>query len=76
MGIKQDYTSSMPSKLNQVGTFLPRDTIHGNISWSNTYVDDNMTIDLIMNAMTSTEVVLHILQQGPSEGAPSFETPD
>jgi hypothetical protein len=74
MGIKQDYTSIMPSKLNQVGTFLPKDTIHGNISWSNTYVDDNTTIDPIMDAMTLTKVVLHILQQGPNEGAPSFET--
>jgi hypothetical protein len=35
-----------------------------------------MTIDLIVNAMMLIEVVLHILQQGPNEGIPSFETLD
>jgi hypothetical protein len=41
----------------------------------NTYVDENATIDPIVNAMTSAEVVLHIHQQGPKKGIPSFETP-
>jgi hypothetical protein len=55
---------------------LPKETIHGSISWSNASIDENMTIDLIVNAMMPIEVVLHILQQGPSEGIPSFETLD
>jgi len=55
---------------------LPKETIHGSISWSNASIDENMTIDLIVNAMMPIEVVFHILQQGPSEGIPSFETLD
>jgi hypothetical protein len=35
-----------------------------------------MTIDPIVNAMMSIEVLLHILQQGPNEGTLSFETHD
>jgi hypothetical protein len=44
--------------------------------WLNASVDENTTIDLIVNAMTSTKAMLHILQQGCSEGTPSFETPN
>jgi len=29
-----------------------------------------------MNAMTSVETMFHILQEGPVEGTPSFETLD
>jgi hypothetical protein len=29
---------------------LLKETIHGNISWSNASIDDNMTISLIVNA--------------------------
>ncbi len=67
--------SSEPLELDQVGDSPPNETIHGNIPWSNTYVDENVTIDPIVNAMTSTKVVLHILQQGPNKGTPNFETP-
>jgi hypothetical protein len=73
MGIKQDRT---PSKPNQIGISPPKDTIHGNISWLNTSIDENVTIDLIMNVMTSTETIIHIFQQGPGEGTLSFETHD
>jgi len=31
-----------------------------------------MTINLIVNALTPAEAMLHILQQGPSEGTPIF----
>ncbi len=44
--------------------------------WSSAYVDENTTIDMIVNAMTLIEIVLDILQQGCSEGTPSFETLD
>jgi len=44
--------------------------------WSNASIDENMTIDSIVNEMTSIEAMLHILQQGCSEGTPSFETHD
>jgi hypothetical protein len=64
----------VPSEPHQVGISPPKETIHGNIPWSNTYIDENMTIDPIVNAMTPIEVVLHILQHGPSEGILSFET--
>ncbi len=66
----------MPSKPHQVGVSPPKETIHGNILWSNASIDENTTIDSIVNAMTPTEVVLYILQQGCSEGTPSFETLD
>jgi hypothetical protein len=46
------------------------------MSWSSAYVDENMTIDLIVNAMMSIEAMFDILQQGCNEGSPSFETPD
>lgn len=74
--IKQDHTPSMPLGPDQVCVSLPKETIHGNIPWSNASIDENKTIDPIVNAMTSTKVVLHILQQGPSESTPSFETHD
>jgi hypothetical protein len=53
-------------------------TIIYNNTWEyiDTYVDENTTTDLIMNVMMLIEVVLHILQQGPSEGALNFETLD
>jgi hypothetical protein len=54
----------------------PKETIYGNISWSNASIDENTTIDSIMNAMTLIEIVFHIFQQGPNEGTPSFETLD
>jgi hypothetical protein len=65
MGIKQDHTPLVPLEPNQVDVSLPKETIHGNIPWSNAYIDENMTIDPIVNAMTSTKAMLHILQQGP-----------
>jgi hypothetical protein len=65
MGIKQDHMPSVPSKLDLVGVSPPKDSIHGSIIWSNTSIDENTTIDLIVNAMTLTEVVLNILQQYP-----------
>jgi hypothetical protein len=76
MGIKQDRTPSEPSKLDQVGVLPPNETIHGIIPCSKTFVDENMTTNPIVNVMTSAKVVLHILQQGPRKGTPSFETPD
>jgi hypothetical protein len=66
MGIKQDRTPSVPSEPHQVGILPPKEAIHGNILWSNTSIGENLTIDPIVNAMTSTKVMLHILQQGPS----------
>ncbi len=66
----------VPLEFDQVGVLPPKETIHGSISWSNASIDENMTIDLIVNAMMLIEVVLHILQQGPNEGIPSFETLD
>jgi hypothetical protein len=44
--------------------------------WLNASVDENTTIDPIVNAMTSIKAMLHILQQRCSEGTPSFETPN
>ncbi len=76
MGIKQDYTPLVPSEPHQVGISPPKETIHGNIPWSNTYIDENMTIDPIVNAMMLAETVLHIFQQGCGEGTPSFEAPN
>ncbi|CAK9855249.1 unnamed protein product, partial [Sphagnum jensenii] len=67
MGIKQDYTPSMSSKPHLISVSPPKETIHGSISWSSAYVDENTTIDLIVNAMTSIEAMLDILQQGHSE---------
>ncbi len=55
---------------------LPKETIHGNIPWLNTYADENVTIDPIMNAMMLAQIMFHILQQGLGEGTPSFETPN
>jgi hypothetical protein len=55
---------------------LPKDTIHGNIPWSNTYVDENGTIDPIVNAMMLAQTMFHILQQGLGEGTPSCATPN
>jgi hypothetical protein len=78
MGIKQDYMPSVPLEPHQVGILLPnskgKETIHGSIPWSNAHVDENTTIDLIVNVMTLAKTVFHILQQGCSEGTPSFET--
>jgi hypothetical protein len=54
----------------------PKETIHGNIPWSNTYVGENVTIDLIMNATMLAQIMFHILQQGLGEGTSSFETPN
>jgi hypothetical protein len=62
MGIKQDRTPLVPLELDQVGISPPKEKIHGSILWSNASINENMTIDLIMNAMTSIEVVLHIFQ--------------
>ncbi len=65
MGIKQDRTPSKPLKPlepNHVGISPPKETIHGSISWSNAFVDKNVTIDSKMNAMMSIEIVFHILQ--------------
>ncbi len=76
MGIKQDCMPSVPSKPHQVDVSPPKETIHGNIPWSNAYVDGNTTIDSIVNVMMLVEIVLHILQQGRSESTPSFETFD
>ncbi len=56
-----------------VNILSPKKTIHGNIPWSNAFIDENVTIDPIMNAMTLTEVVFHILQQGPIKGTLNFE---
>jgi hypothetical protein len=74
MGNKQDRTPSVPLELDQIGVLLRKEKIHGSILWSKTFIDENMTIDPIVNAMTPIEVVLHILQHGPSEGILSFET--
>jgi len=68
MGIKQDPTPSVPLKPHQIGISPPKETILASIPWSNAYVDENMTIDLIVNAMPLAKVVLHILQQGLNEG--------
>jgi hypothetical protein len=76
MGIKQDRTPLEPSKLDEVGVLPPNETIHGNIPCSNTFVDENVTTDPIVNAIKSAKVVLHILQQGPRKGTLSFETSD
>jgi hypothetical protein len=73
VGIKQD---PMPSEPHQVGVSPPKEMIHGNIPWSNASIDENMTIHSIVNAMMSVKAMFHILQQGPNEGTPSFETLD
>ncbi len=41
--------------------------------WSNAYVDENVTIDLIVNAMMLVKAMLHILQQGLEKGTLNFE---
>jgi hypothetical protein len=74
MRIKQDRTPSVPLELDQIGVSPRKEKIHGSILWSNASIDENMTIDLIVNAITPIEVVLHILQHRPSEGISSFET--
>jgi hypothetical protein len=56
MGIKQNYMPSMPSEPHQVGISPLKETIHGSILWSKAFVDENMTIDPIMNVMTLTEL--------------------
>jgi len=56
MGIKQYYTPLMPSEPYQVGISPLKETVHGNITWSNTYVDENTTGDLIVNAMMPTRM--------------------
>jgi len=76
MGIKQDHMPLVPSKPHQVSILPLKKIIHGSIPWSNTSIDENMTINLIMNAMMIIQVVFHILQQGPNEGTLSFETFD
>jgi hypothetical protein len=63
MGIKQDPMPSVPSEPHQLGVSPPKEIIQRNIPWSNAYVDENTTIDPIMNAMMLVKVVLHILQQ-------------
>jgi hypothetical protein len=63
----------VPLEHHQVGISPPKETIHVCIPWSNSYVDGNTTIDLIMNV---AKIVLHILQQGCNEGTLSFETLD
>jgi hypothetical protein len=60
LGIKQDYMPSMPSKPHQVGISPPKEIIHGSIPWSNAYVDENMTIDSIVNAMMVAKAMLYI----------------
>jgi hypothetical protein len=42
--------------------------------WSNTSIDENATIDPIMNAKMHVEIVVHILKQGIGKVGPSFET--
>ncbi len=76
MGIKQDHMPLVPSKPHQVNVLPPKEIIYGSIPWSNTSVDENMTINLIVNAMMLIQIVCHILQQAPSEGTLSFETLD
>ncbi len=61
MGIKQDHMPLVPPKPHQVSVLPIKDIIHGNIPWSNTYVDENMTINLIVNAILPIKVVFHIL---------------
>jgi hypothetical protein len=72
MGIKKNCMPSVPSEPHQVGVSPPKEMIQGSISWSNAYVDENMTIDPIVNVMSSTKVVFHILQQGHNESTPNF----
>jgi len=67
MGIKQDCTPLVPSETHHVGVLPPKEIIHGNIPWLNASIDENTTIDLIVNVMTPAEVVLHIFQQGCNE---------
>jgi hypothetical protein len=76
MGIKQDCAPSLPSQPHHVSILLPKETIHGSIPWSNISIDENMTIDLIVNAMTLVKDIFHIFQQGCNEGTLSFETHD
>jgi hypothetical protein len=54
-----------PSKPDQVNVSFTKEIIHGNIPWSNAYVDEDVTIDPIVNAMMLAKVVFHIFQQGP-----------
>lgn len=74
--IKQDCMPSEPSEHNEIGVLFWKETIPRNTLWSNTFVDENATIDLIMNAVTPAKPTLHILQQGLSKGTLSFETLD
>jgi hypothetical protein len=41
--------------------------------WSNAYVDENVTIDLIVNAMMLVKTMLRILQQGLEKGTLNFD---
>ncbi len=74
--IKQDHMPLEPSKPNQISISPSKEIMPGNISWSNAFVDENVTIDLIVNVMKLAKVMLHILQQGPNEGTSNFETHD
>jgi hypothetical protein len=76
MGIKQNPMPLVPSEPHQIGVSPPKEIKHGNIPWSNASIDENTIIDPIVNAMTSIEAMFHILQRGPNESTPSFETPD
>jgi hypothetical protein len=67
---------SMPSEPHQVGVSPPKETIHGNIPWSNVSIDENTTIDPIVNVMTLAKTMFQIFQQGHSEGTVSFKTLD
>jgi hypothetical protein len=61
MGIKQDHMPLVPSKPRQINVLAIKKIIHGSISWSNAYVDENMTINLIVNAILPIKIVFHIL---------------
>jgi stringent starvation protein B len=52
-----------------------KEALDGNIPWSNAFVDENATIDLIVNAMTPTKAMVHISKQGIKVSS-SFETLD
>jgi hypothetical protein len=71
--IKQDHTPLKPSKLDQVSVLPSKEIIPRNILWSNAYVDENVTIDPIVNVMKLAKAVLHI---GPNEDTSSFERHD
>ncbi len=66
----------MPSEPHQVGVLPLKETIHGNIPWSNASIDENTTIDPTVNVMTLAKTMFQNFQQGHSEGTLSFKTLD